>query len=125
MGNSFFESQIEKSNQNVKVIEKFETYAINAKKQTYLIKSPFGDKKYIYDYDKAFVLLVPKYKILFIDFGNNKNAFEDYVDDFIEDLSSSWTITSCASADIERDFSTILAETLDPNTFLMFCILFT
>ena len=52
----------------------------------YILKRPLGDKKYTYDYDKAVVILVPKHKMLFLDYGGNEEAFEEYVDDFVDDV---------------------------------------
>lgn len=51
----------------------------------YVLKTPLSDKKYAYGYEKAVVILVPKHKILFLDYGKNEEAFEDYVEDFLDD----------------------------------------
>lgn len=52
----------------------------------YVINKPLGENKYHYDYGSAAVLLVPKHKIIFINYGSNDEAFEDYVDEFLEDV---------------------------------------
>ena len=44
------------------------------------------DKKTQYDYEKAVVILVPKYKILFLNFGTDEDDFEDFVEDFLDDV---------------------------------------
>lgn len=51
----------------------------------YVLKTPLSDKKYVYGYEKAVVILVPKHKIFFLDYGKNEEAFEDYVEDFLDD----------------------------------------
>lgn len=51
----------------------------------YVLKTPLSDKKYVYGYEKAVVILVPKHKILFLDYGKNEEAFKDYVVDFLDD----------------------------------------
>lgn len=68
--------------------ERFQEYAEanETGNSVYILKRPLGDKKYTYDYDKAVVILVPKHKMLFLDYGGNEEAFEEYVDDFVDDV---------------------------------------
>lgn len=51
----------------------------------YILKRPLGDKKYFYDYDKAVVILIPKHRLLFLDYGENTEDFDEYVDEFVDD----------------------------------------
>ncbi len=51
----------------------------------YILNRPLGDKKYSYEYEKAAVILIPKHKMLFLDYGNNPDAFDEYVDEFVDD----------------------------------------
>ena len=51
----------------------------------YVINKPLGEKKYVYSYEKAMVILVPKHKIIFLNYGKNADAFKDYVEDFLDD----------------------------------------
>ena len=51
----------------------------------YILNHPLGDKKYSYKYEKAVVILIPKHKMLFLDYGNNPDAFDEYVDEFVDD----------------------------------------
>ena len=51
----------------------------------YILNRPLGDKKYSYEYEKAAVILIPGHKMLFIDYGNNPDAFDEYVDEFVDD----------------------------------------
>lgn len=55
----------------------------------FLIQSPLrGDNKYIYEYKKGMVLLFPGHKFIFINLGNDEEGFEQYCEDFIEDLGA-------------------------------------
>ena len=55
-------------------------------RQTTLINKPLGDPKFEYSYDRGVILLLPGYKCLFIDLGNNSDKFNEFYDDFLEDL---------------------------------------
>ncbi|WFF79306.1 DEAD/DEAH box helicase [Delftia tsuruhatensis] len=88
MSNSFFFCQAEKNHSNQDFIEKIERYAVENKEQIYLISKPLGDSRYSYEYESALVVLSPKRKITFIDFGEGGPDFTDFIEDFIEDLSS-------------------------------------
>ena len=52
----------------------------------YVINKPLGDNKYAYTYEKAMVILVPKYRVIFLNYGKNIDAYEDYVEDFLDDV---------------------------------------
>lgn len=52
----------------------------------YILKYPLGEKKYSYNYNDAVIILIPGFKLLFLDYGNNEDEFEEYVDDFLDDL---------------------------------------
>lgn len=69
-------------------LDKLQEYAqSNASgNSVYVLKRPLGDKKYTYDYDNAVVILIPKHKLLFLDYGDNEDDFDEYVDDFLDDL---------------------------------------
>ncbi|MGB1205483.1 MAG: DEAD/DEAH box helicase [Chitinophagales bacterium] len=88
MDNSLFYSHIEENELNINWIKKIKTYSLeNPEKQIYLISAPLGEK-YSYSYEEhVLVILSPKHKIIFIDLKNENEAFEEYYDDFIEDLS--------------------------------------
>ena len=51
----------------------------------YLLKKPIIDKKADYDYQDAFVVLMPRHKMIFINFGD-EDDFEEFQEDFIEDM---------------------------------------
>ena len=39
-----------------------------------------------YSYEKAVALLIPKYKIMLINYGKRQDEFEDFCEDFVEDI---------------------------------------
>ena len=79
------------TSKNKSVIDKFKTYLSEEDKATqiYIITAPLGGK-YTYDYEEnVLVILIPKHKIIFLNFSEEKNTdFENYYEDFIEDLAS-------------------------------------
>ena len=85
---SFFYLQAEKNQRNHAFIDAVEAHCERTKTQAYILDRPLGDSKYAYSYSHALVLLIPKHQILFIDFSDGGEAFDDYIDDFIEDLGS-------------------------------------
>lgn len=88
MSNSFFFLQVDKNSHNSGLIGSLQHYATSEMKQIYVIDRPLGENKYSYNCEKAFVLLIPEHKIAFVNLGEPKEVFEDYVEDFIEDLGS-------------------------------------
>lgn len=89
MQNSLFYNHIETKPNNNNIIQAFEEFAQkHPNQQIYLLNAPLGDK-YTYGYqENAIVILSPKHKFIFLDLAGDKNAFEEYYDDFIEDLSA-------------------------------------
>lgn len=87
MADGFFYCQVDKNDDNTRFLDDIEKYSEEKAKQVYIIDKPLGERKYNYDYDKAIILLAPKFKIIFIDFNNeDSEEFEDFTEDFIEDL---------------------------------------
>lgn len=71
------------------VIDAIAKYANEQKLQMYLLKSPLGNKKYVYVDKDSFILLSPHHKITFITCrGILDNVFEDYYEDVIEDIGA-------------------------------------
>jgi len=87
MENSMFYKNFEATSTDqtacIKVIQEME---IDASCPIYLLKKPIADKKTDYSYRDAFLLLIPGYKMLFINFGTKGEAFEEYQNDFIDDI---------------------------------------
>lgn len=90
MNNSLFYNHVESNEENVNIVMQIEDYAkIHPTEQIYLITAPLGENKYSYEYEKnAIVILSPKHKIIFLDLIDSSDDFEDYYEDFIEDLGS-------------------------------------
>lgn len=88
MSSSFFFLQAEQSHLNMAFLGKVEDFAAINREQTYVISRPLGDSRYSYEHQNALVVLSPKRRLTFVDFGGNNDSFEEFVDDFIEDLAS-------------------------------------
>lgn len=88
MASSFFFLQAEKNEKNHVFIDRLEELSDERKLQVYIIDRPLGDSKYSYAHKSSIVVLIPKHKIMFVDFSTNEDGFESYCDDFIEDLGS-------------------------------------
>jgi len=88
MASSFFFLQAEKNDVNKNLVEQMENWSAREKTQVYIIDKPLGDSKYSYDHDDYIVVLIPKRKLIFIDFSEDEDSFESFVEDFIEDLGS-------------------------------------
>ena len=84
---SLFYKGFEASTEIDDFIDKLKVYAEanEAGNSVYILNRPLGDKKYSYEYEKAVLILIPKHKLLFLDYGNNSDAFDEYVDEFIDD----------------------------------------
>ncbi|HHP0513598.1 TPA: DEAD/DEAH box helicase [Vibrio harveyi] len=90
MHNSLFYNHIEKNESNQLIIDNIEDYSQNnPTEQFYLISEPLGENKYSYSYSKnVVVVLSPKHKIIFIDIDGNEDDFEEYYEDFMEDVNT-------------------------------------
>lgn len=89
MSTSFFYMSCEKSDINHNVVDDIIKFSEVNNTQAYIVDRPLGDNKYSYDYPEAFVLLMPKFKIMFFDFsGGEDDDFDAFKDDFLEDLGS-------------------------------------
>jgi superfamily I DNA and RNA helicase len=82
--------QVNKNDQNESILEEIRTYSsLNTNEQLYIINAPLGDKKYSYAYqENAIIILSPRHKLIFLDLNDDEEKFDEYYDDFIEDLSS-------------------------------------
>lgn len=89
MSSSFFFLQADKNEQNAKVIDSLESFSALRKQQVYIVDSPLGDKKYTYNYSERLIILIPNHKIILMNLGvGDSSRFNDFVEDFIEDLGS-------------------------------------
>lgn len=62
-------------------------YAETNKKEVYCLIAPLMEERYSYDFIQGWSLLIPGYPIMFINDKGNEEEFNDYVDDYLEDLS--------------------------------------
>ena len=83
--NSMFYMDFEiSSEQQRECIEKIKEAGSDDVNPIYLLKKPIMIKRQIMLID-AFVVLMPKHKMIFINFGD-EDGFEEFQDDFIEDM---------------------------------------
>jgi superfamily I DNA and RNA helicase len=78
----------EKNENNSEFIDALERYAETQKQQIYVIDRPLVDSKYTYAYQDKLVIMSPGYRIVLLNLGQENDKFEDFADDFIEDLAS-------------------------------------
>ncbi|EOS7945880.1 hypothetical protein D3I13_RS13720, partial [Enterococcus hirae] len=48
------------------LFRELESYSSQELRQVYVLNSPLGNNNFDYDYEKAFIILIPDYKIVFI-----------------------------------------------------------
>lgn len=84
--NGLFYTNVENKEGIERIFEGLEKYAEEGMNPVYIINKPLEEKNINYGYEKAIVILIPKHKIMFVNYGNNRGAFEDFCEDFIEDL---------------------------------------
>lgn len=73
--------------ENANLKEKIDRFSETNKKQTYVLCRPLSKEDAIYEYDDAVAVFSSGHKPFFINIGNNSVAFEDYKNDFLEDIS--------------------------------------
>lgn len=83
--NAYFYSEVIESAQNKDLLRFLDEYANNEMKQVFVINKALGTN-YEYDYSDAAIVLIPRHRILVINWGEDSDAFREYFDDFIEDL---------------------------------------
>lgn len=88
MDNSLYFCNVEKNDKNESLINEFQSFSETNSKQVYIIKSPLGNQQdFEYDYSDYIVVLMPGKKICIINTNDSEiEQFEDFVDDFIEDI---------------------------------------
>lgn len=89
MRNDLFYKQVKDTYLNKPVVSMFEKYArLNPDFQIFLITSPLGER-YRYQYEEnALIALIPNHKLIFLNLSDDKESFDDYVEDVIQDLNS-------------------------------------
>ena len=93
MDNSLFYINFDSLDEKGNLINEIKKYSMEYSNPVYIINKPLHiinktseEIKKDYSYEKAMVVLTPKHKIIFINFGNNNDTFEDYVENFIDDI---------------------------------------
>lgn len=87
MDHSLFFCNVEKNEFNSKLIELLSQFSEKKSIQTYVINAPLGgDTTAQYEFNDAVVILMPKQKICFVNLKEDQDLFEEFCDDFIEDL---------------------------------------
>src|SRR5690606_11671305 len=67
--------------------EQIDNFAEENKKQTYILCRPLSKDDAVYDYDQAIAIFSSGMRPCLVDTGGNEDAFDEYVEDFIEDIS--------------------------------------
>ena len=88
MTDSFFFVQEEAVDKNHDLLKNLARLATTEKKQIFVVRYPLGDKKYVHEFDAAFIILSPKHPIMFCSLEGDSEEFEDYKEDIIEDLTA-------------------------------------
>jgi len=80
--------QLDQLNSDVKqFIERLGQYSDVCNKSVYVIDKALGkDLKDSYSYTEELVILIPKQKVILLNYGSAKNEFDEFVEDFISDL---------------------------------------
>lgn len=80
----FLDHDITESEENRCFIQSLKSFAESKQKQVYMIRHALGTS-YSYDFHNAAVVLIPRYPIYFVNWGNEEE-FLEYRGDFLEDL---------------------------------------
>lgn len=74
------------STNSTTLINRLKEYSKENARQVILLNKPLSEPKFEYSYDSGVVVLIPGYKCIFVDLGNNSDKFEAFKEDFLEDL---------------------------------------
>lgn len=85
---SYFFLHAEKNSINANFINDLEAYAEENKTLMYVLDRPLTDQKYTYSYTEALIILSPKNKIAVVNYGQNDESFQDFIEDILEDIGS-------------------------------------
>lgn len=88
MSDSLFYCDVEENSKISSFISGFRDYSEKESKQVYIIKKALGtEDKYEYDYKDSAIILIPKHKIIVLNYGIPSNDdFTYFYEDFMEDL---------------------------------------
>ncbi len=89
MSNYFFSKADRDNKKTSSFINELEKFSEKSQQTIYVLDKPLTDNKYFYDYKDALIVLCSKKKIAIVNFNeNDKEEFNDFVEDVIEDLGS-------------------------------------
>jgi len=83
----FFTPDAQALAESVSIKEAIEDFAVSNKKQTYVLHRPLSKEDSTYDYDGALVIFSSGAKPCFVNINKDEDAFEDYIEDFFDDVS--------------------------------------
>lgn len=86
MDSSLFYMNFEPNDEQRDFIDQVKLSTTDNINPIYVIRRPITEKKLDSEYEHAFAILVPRHQMMFFDFGNDSELFDDYIDDFIEDI---------------------------------------
>ena len=87
--NSYFYSNVEDAFGEKDIYKELELWATDRKKNVYIVNRPLGVAKYKYSYTSAFMVLIPGYRVLFVDCADDENEdFDEYVHEVVDNLGS-------------------------------------
>jgi len=86
-GFCFYAADAKELAESAGIKEKIEEFANSNKKQTYVLCRPLAKDDSVYDYEQAVAIFVSGMKPYFIDLGEDSDGFDEYCDDFIEDIA--------------------------------------
>lgn len=87
MDHSLFFCNVEKNELNSSLIEMLSQFSEQNSVQTYVINAPLGvNATTQYEFTDGVVVLMPKQKICFINLKEDSDSFDEFCEDFIEDL---------------------------------------
>jgi superfamily I DNA and RNA helicase len=84
---SFFSPEATTLLEGTEAKQKIEQFSEIAKKQTFVLYKPLSKEDSSYEYDQAVILFISGMKPCFIDISGDGEAFEDYTNDFLDDVS--------------------------------------
>ena len=88
MPSSSFFLHAPKTQENSKLLDSLEKFSALSGTELYVVDRPLGDKRYNYEYDGCAIIMSPGRKICLINFSDSKETFDDFVEDFVEDIGS-------------------------------------
>lgn len=75
-------------NNNQEFFYELKQYGDSNNLPVYIINRPLADRRYSYDITNAFVILIPKHKLVFVNAGESEDNFENFILDFVEDAGA-------------------------------------